>query len=329
MKSDPFQTSPNIDPLNTNVPYSEKNFVIGFWSSVIHTSILIFFAELGDKTFIMLFILQLRTNKSTIFFSALCAEILMNIIACFMGFFIEYLLYKNLIDYLGILFFVIYGIFLILSGLKASDDTFEEEIESIEDMYKQRIKPTSSMILGVDEEEIQQLEKNNSKFNMEQVNKYNEKTYVPHLKKELTIVQECDISREDSTMNVDESLLRSNKKKNLEETEDDGEFILGKKGSSNFRLKLNKKKDELNSSSSDNSSKRVSSKKLQFDLKDSRDNNSSDNNIVIEGHDDNEDEDNHQEDENEDNRLRGHAGYAKKKSRYHLEYIDEAHLLCA
>ena len=98
----------NPDPLNRNIPYTEKNFEIGFISSIIHTFILIFFAELGDKTFIMLFILQLRTNKVTIFYSALFAEILMNILACFVGFLIEYLLYKNLIEYLGILFFVIY-----------------------------------------------------------------------------------------------------------------------------------------------------------------------------------------------------------------------------
>ena len=139
----------NPDPLNKNIPYTEKNFEIGFLSSIIHTFILIFFAELGDKTFIMLFILQLRTNKVTIFYSALFAEILMNTLASFIGFLIEYLLYKNLIEYLGILFFVIYGIFLVLSGFKTSEDTFEEEFEMIEDMHKLRINRTPSMILGL------------------------------------------------------------------------------------------------------------------------------------------------------------------------------------
>ena len=79
-------------PLNTQTPYIESNFEIGFLSSIFHTFILIFFAELGDKTFIMLFILQLRTNKVTIFYSALLAEILMNSLACFFGFLINYLL---------------------------------------------------------------------------------------------------------------------------------------------------------------------------------------------------------------------------------------------
>ena len=87
----------------------------------------------------MLFILQVRTNKVTIFYSALLAEILMNSLACFFGFLINYLLYKNLIDYLGILFFMIYGIFLILCGFKkTNDETFETEFEMVDEIMKQK-----------------------------------------------------------------------------------------------------------------------------------------------------------------------------------------------
>ena len=91
-------TQTSIDPLGKSIPYVEKNFEVGLISSIIHTFILIFFAELGDKTFIMLFILQLRTNKVTIFYSALLAEILMNSLAALFGFLLDFLLYKNLID---------------------------------------------------------------------------------------------------------------------------------------------------------------------------------------------------------------------------------------
>ena len=37
-------------PINTQISYTESNFEIGFLSSIFHTFILIFFAELGDKT---------------------------------------------------------------------------------------------------------------------------------------------------------------------------------------------------------------------------------------------------------------------------------------
>ena len=228
----------NPDPLNRNIPYTEKNFAIGIITSIIHTFILIFFAELGDKTFIMLFILQLRTNKVTIFYSALFAEILMNI----------------LIEYLGILFFVIYGVFLILSGFKTSEDTFEEEFEMIEEMHKQRINRTPSMILGLEEEEENIKQNEKDKYNLESVNKYNEKSYTPIIKKELTIIPESDISREDSIFNED-NLLSTKKKDNKDLEEDDSWFILNKKSSTGFRLNLKKPKKESNNTNNENKNK--------------------------------------------------------------------------
>ena len=231
-----------INPLNTQNSYIESNFEIGFLSSIFHTFILIFFAELGDKTFIMLFILQLRTNKVTIFYSALLAEILMNSLACFWGFLINYLLYKNLIDYICMLFFVIYGIFLILLGFKKkNDETFETEFEIIEEILKsQKTKRTSSMILGVEEDDsINNEEKKEDKYNLENVNIINQKQYVPDIKKELTIIPEDDISREDSIIDNSTLLLSAKKQKNSDEN--DGDFILGNKNTSSsnpFSLKL-------------------------------------------------------------------------------------------
>ena len=87
--------SPPIDQNLYNLPYVPKDLEIGFFSSVVHTFLLIFFAELGDKTFIMLIILQLRTNKPTIFFSAVFAELLMNYLAIFVG---KFLIRKPLIN---------------------------------------------------------------------------------------------------------------------------------------------------------------------------------------------------------------------------------------
>ena len=234
-----------IDPLNRKTPYVENNFEVGFISSIFHTFILIFFAELGDKTFIMLFILQLRTNKVTIFYSALMAEILMNSLACFGGFLIDYLLYKNLIDYIGILFYVVYGIFLILWGFKkVNDETFETEFEMVEEiLQKKKSKRTSSMILGIDEDGTNNNEENTEdKYNLENVNVINQKQYVPEIKKELTIIPEDDISREDSIIDNSTLLLSNKKEKNNDENDND--FILGTKNNNSnpFSLKLRIKK---------------------------------------------------------------------------------------
>ena len=306
--TNPFQKA---DPLQRDIPYTEKNFEIGFLSSIIHTFILIFFAELGDKTFIMLFILQLRTNKVTIFYSALFAEILMNTLASVCGFLIEYLLYINLIEYLGILFFVIYGIFLILSGFKKSEDTFEEEFEMIENMHKQRINRTPSMILGLEEdEENNNTQNDNDKYNLDSVNKYNDKSYSPFIKKELTIIPESDISREDSIFNED-NLLSTKKQNNKDLEEDDSGFILNKKSSSGIRLNLKKPKKESNNINNENKNKEI-------DL----DNNNEGNEILL-----NDDNNNINENEDlEDNgqvRLRGKQNLYRSRSRYCLDYLDK------
>ena len=231
------------DPYGRSIPYKESNFEIGFLSSILHTFILIFFAELGDKTFIMLFILQIRTNKVTIFYSALFAEILMNSLACVFGYLINYLLYKNLIDYLGIMFFIIYGIVLVLWGFTKENETFEAELEIVEELNRQKMKRTSSMILGIDEDDKNENEeKLDDKYNLEGVNIINEKQYVPNIKKELTIIPESDISREDSVMSEAGTILMPGKKIKNNDDNDSNDFILTSKNSSNnqFSLKLRK-----------------------------------------------------------------------------------------
>lgn len=298
---------PLQDPLNKSIPYVEKNFELGFLSSILHTFILIFFAELGDKTFIMLFILQLRTNKVTIFFSALFAEILMNLFACFFGFLIDYLLYKNLIDYLGIMFFVIYGIFLILWGFKKTEETFEAEFEIIEEITNKKKMRTSLMILGINENDVNSKEVKD-KYNLENVNIVNEKQYTPMIKKELTIIPEGDISREDSIVNDSNTLLLSGKKNKASGDVDNNEFFLSHKDSDSnpFNLKLRKQ-----------NRKNTSEKKINKD-KNTEDNIETKNFDItseIYSNDESVNDDMANED---DNKLRG-----RQKSRYYLDYYDK------
>ena len=52
----------STNPINPNPEYIEKKFILSFKLSTIQSFILTFLAELGDKTFIMLIILQLKAN---------------------------------------------------------------------------------------------------------------------------------------------------------------------------------------------------------------------------------------------------------------------------
>ena len=108
--------------------YIEKDYDINFKLSIFESFLLILIAELGDKTFIMLIILQLKTNKITVFISSLFAELLMNIFAICLGYFIDFLLYKNLIDYIGIMIAFIYGFFLVGASFREEDISFANEL---------------------------------------------------------------------------------------------------------------------------------------------------------------------------------------------------------
>ena len=109
-------------------PYIEKDYDINFKLSIFESFLLIFIAELGDKTFIMLIILQLKTNSITIFVSSLFAELLMNFLAIAFGYLFDFLLYKNLIDYIGILIAFIYGLFLLGSSFRQENISFATEL---------------------------------------------------------------------------------------------------------------------------------------------------------------------------------------------------------
>ena len=114
------------NPLNQ--PYIEKDYDINFKLSIFESFLLILIAELGDKTFIMLIILQLKTNRITVFISSLFAELLMNFFAICLGYLIDFLLYKNLIDYIGILIAFIYGLFLVGASFREEDISFANEL---------------------------------------------------------------------------------------------------------------------------------------------------------------------------------------------------------
>ena len=300
------------DPYGRSIPYKESNFEIGFLSSILHTFILIFFAELGDKTFIMLFILQIRTNKVTIFYSALFAEILMNSLACVFGYLINYLLYKNLIDYLGIMFFIIYGIVLVLWGFTKENETFEAELEIVEELNRQKMKRTSSMILGIDEDDKNENEeKLDDKYNLEGVNIINEKQYVPNIKKELTIIPESDISREDSVMSDAGTILIPGKKIKNNDDNDSNDFILTSKnsGSNQFSLKLRK----LNR-------KNTNDKKLNKDK--NNEENTNINNISVNDSVNNDENITYEEINDNENNFNDRKKL-RYKSRYYLDYFDK------
>jgi putative Ca2+/H+ antiporter (TMEM165/GDT1 family) len=146
-------TSPSIQqplPLpQSNLTYIENEFQLEFHLSLLQSFFLTLIAELGDKTFIMLIILQLKTNKVTIFFSALFVLLSMNLLAMLIGYIIDYCLYKNIIDYISILFFFIYGAWMFGESLHTKEDSFQDELGIIEQKStKIRTEKRSATVLA-------------------------------------------------------------------------------------------------------------------------------------------------------------------------------------
>lgn len=211
-------------PLNNQTPfppYVEPNYNISYLLSIIESFFLTLFAELGDKTFVMLIILQLKTNKVTIFYSALLAELLMNISSIFIGYFIDCLLYKNLIDYFGIMFYIIYGFFLLGNTRKDEDmEVYENELLLVEEINEnmgnydigdkeyQLLLENSVHHNGIEKQEDTSSLEDQKNYEIQKIKAMSRKA---PLKEELDIIPESDdISKED-TFNYE-----SIKNKNLE-----------------------------------------------------------------------------------------------------------------
>lgn len=119
-------------------PYVEKEFSLSFVFSILQSFILTLTAELGDKTFIMLIILQLKANQITVLCSSLMVQLSMNVIASCIGFSVDYMLYKNLIDYVGLISFLIYSIWLIGEAFHSSEKSFEKELATEKELNEHR-----------------------------------------------------------------------------------------------------------------------------------------------------------------------------------------------
>jgi putative Ca2+/H+ antiporter (TMEM165/GDT1 family) len=112
-----------------NFTYIENPFAQYYYLSLIQTFILVFLGELGDQIFILMIILELKSQSPlTLFVSSFLSFSIINIISITIGSSLDILLYQNFIDILAILIFGITGINLFLKWFDYSNKTYEEEI---------------------------------------------------------------------------------------------------------------------------------------------------------------------------------------------------------
>ena len=112
-----------------NFTYIENPFAQYYYLSLIQTFILVFLGEIGDQIFILMIILELKSQSPlTLFFSSFLSFSIINIISITLGSSLDILLYQNFIDILAIVIFGVTGINLFLKWFDYSNKTYEEEI---------------------------------------------------------------------------------------------------------------------------------------------------------------------------------------------------------
>ena len=129
-----------------------------FYTSLIQGFLIIFVSEIADKTFILIVIYTSKLSVFPLFVTSLLTMIFMNILAISVGFLVPMLVVKDVVDWLGILCFSVFGVYSIYSGLmmeskKLSDDIEEEENRQEEEYISLR---ESRKKLGKETEEADQ-----------------------------------------------------------------------------------------------------------------------------------------------------------------------------
>lgn len=171
--------------------YTEKKEVrIGLPSSIIHSLLMTFISEIADKTFIIILLFSSKNNKSSILIASLVAVLGMNYISILIGYSIDILLYKNVIDWIAFLTLIFYGISLISEAWEMSKKKVEDRyITMIEDEFKRKktehrsnmLRRNSERLSSIKEEESNLIDNSNNlsepmlkSDNNSEVNKYDQ-----------------------------------------------------------------------------------------------------------------------------------------------------------
>jgi len=118
----------------TRIPAEQENpesksfwgsFWAGFW--------LIIVSEIGDKTFFLTMIYASTTSVvKTLILSSL-TMLLMNFSSLLIGYAIPFLIYRNILDWIAIVIFSIFGVHLLYQGISSESVFIERELEEVKE----------------------------------------------------------------------------------------------------------------------------------------------------------------------------------------------------
>jgi putative Ca2+/H+ antiporter (TMEM165/GDT1 family) len=122
------QDSQLID-ITTHLENSPKSFSDSFISGFG----LIFISELGDRTFFMIMIYAATNSFIKTFLLSSVTMLLLNLISLSLGFALPFFLYRDLIDWVGILVFTVFGLKMLYDAYYMEDSLIEDELEEVQE----------------------------------------------------------------------------------------------------------------------------------------------------------------------------------------------------
>jgi putative Ca2+/H+ antiporter (TMEM165/GDT1 family) len=98
-----------------------------FWESFVNSFGIIFVSEVADNTFILLLFFSLQVNRFKLFLAASLGLVGMNCVAVILGHIIPLVIYRNILDWVGIVCFMIFGFFLLYKANKKEHKTLDKK----------------------------------------------------------------------------------------------------------------------------------------------------------------------------------------------------------
>ena len=100
-----------------------------FYPSLVQSFLVIFLSEIADRTFILVLIYSLKMHWIPLILTSLLTMYFMNILAIVAGYTVILFVPRNLIDWIGFICFLFFGLFWVYEGMNMESKSVKEEYE--------------------------------------------------------------------------------------------------------------------------------------------------------------------------------------------------------
>ena len=143
-------TQPGANPIIGNKHFGATQ---AFYPSLAQSFLIIFLSEIADRTFILVLIYSLKMHWLPLIITSMLSMALMNILAIVAGYSVILLIPRNLLDWLGFLCFLGFGVFSIWEGIGMESKSVQEEYEEQKEVEEKK----DQLIIKQDMNEIHEI----------------------------------------------------------------------------------------------------------------------------------------------------------------------------